>query len=94
MIAADLAPPITTVFLFGVFWRRGTKEASIITLITGFLIGALSFVLDLAGLRNGKAHHSWPGDFIHDASLVGVLHLQHDICCRQPAHSCAASGTD
>jgi solute:Na+ symporter, SSS family len=47
VIAADLAPPITTVFLFGIFWRRGTKEASIVTLITGFLIGAASFVLDL-----------------------------------------------
>jgi len=47
VIAADLAPPITTVFLFGVFWRRGTKEASIITLIVGFLIGAASFILDL-----------------------------------------------
>ncbi|HSS98050.1 MAG TPA: sodium/solute symporter [Terriglobales bacterium] len=47
VIAADLAPPITTVFLFGVFWRRGTKEASIVTLIVGFLIGAVSFVLDL-----------------------------------------------
>ena len=47
VIAADLAPPITTVFLFGVFWRRGTKEASIVTLIFGFLVGALSFVLDL-----------------------------------------------
>jgi solute:Na+ symporter, SSS family len=46
-IAADLAPPITTVFLFGVFWRRGTKQASIITMITGFVIGAASFVLDL-----------------------------------------------
>jgi SSS family solute:Na+ symporter len=47
VIAADLAPPITTVFLFGVFWRRGTKEASIVTLIVGFLIGAASFILDL-----------------------------------------------
>ncbi len=47
VIAADLAPPITAVFLLGVFWRRGTKEASIVTLITGFLIGAASFVLDL-----------------------------------------------
>jgi SSS family solute:Na+ symporter len=47
VIAADLAPPITTVFLFGVFWRRGTKQASIVTLIFGFLVGALSFVLDL-----------------------------------------------
>jgi solute:Na+ symporter, SSS family len=47
VIAADLAPPITTVFLFGVFWRRGTKQASVVTLIVGFLIGATSFVLDL-----------------------------------------------
>jgi len=47
VIAADLAPPITTVFLFGVFWRRGTKEAAIVTLVVGFLIGATSFVLDL-----------------------------------------------
>ena len=47
VIAADLAPPITTVFLFGVFWRRGTKEASIVTLLAGFLMGAVSFVLDL-----------------------------------------------
>ncbi len=46
-IAADLAPPITTVFLFGVFWRRGTREASLATLTLGFLIGAASFVLDL-----------------------------------------------
>ena len=46
-IAADLAPPITAVFLWGVFWRRGTKEASLVTLITGFLAGAAVFVLDL-----------------------------------------------
>ena len=47
VIASDLAPPITTVFLFGVFWRRGTKEASVVTLAVGFLLGAASFVLDL-----------------------------------------------
>jgi len=47
VIAADLAPPITTVFLFGVFWRRGTKQAALSTLIFGFALGALCFVLDL-----------------------------------------------
>ena len=47
VIASDLAPPITTVFLFGVFWRRGTKEASVATLVVGFLMGAASFMLDL-----------------------------------------------
>lgn len=47
VIASDLAPPITTVFLFGVFWRRGTSQASVVTLLAGFFMGALSFVLDL-----------------------------------------------
>ncbi len=45
-IAAAMAPPITTVFLLGVFSKRGTKEASIITLSIGFLLGVISFCLD------------------------------------------------
>jgi len=46
-IASDLAPPITTVFLWGVFWRRGTKQASLVTLIAGFSMGITAFILDL-----------------------------------------------
>jgi len=46
-IASHLAPPITTVFLWGIFWRRGTKQASMITLISGFTLGAVSFLIDL-----------------------------------------------
>ncbi len=45
-IAANLAPPITTVFVFGVFWRRGTKQAALATLIFGFSLGAISFFVD------------------------------------------------
>ena len=41
-----MAPPITTVFLLGVFSKRGTKEASIITLVLGFILGVISFCLD------------------------------------------------
>ena len=54
VIASDLAPPITTVFLFGVFWRRGTKEASVVTLLAGFLMGVTSFVLDLPVFGSSK----------------------------------------
>ncbi len=53
-IASDLAPPITTVFLFGVFWRRGTKQASLATLAGGFLAGAVCFVLDLPAFGSEK----------------------------------------
>ncbi len=45
-IAANLAPPITTVFLWGVFWRRGTRQAAFITLVIGFTLGAVSFMID------------------------------------------------
>lgn len=41
------APAITTVFLFGVFWRRGTKEAALTTLIVGAVVGGLYFMIDL-----------------------------------------------
>ena len=53
-IAAHLAPPITTVFLWGVFWRRGTKQAALTTLIFGFLLGAASFMVDLPVIGDVK----------------------------------------
>jgi len=53
-IAAHLAPPITTVFLWGVFWRRGTKQAALTTLIFGFLLGAVSFMVDLPVIGDVK----------------------------------------
>jgi solute:Na+ symporter, SSS family len=47
MPAQFLAPPITVVFLWGVFWRRGTKEAAIVTLLLGFVLGFVVFLVDL-----------------------------------------------
>jgi SSS family solute:Na+ symporter len=41
------APAITTVFVMGVFWRRGTKEAALGTLIGGAIVGAIYFIIDL-----------------------------------------------
>lgn len=47
MPAQFLAPPITTVFLWGVFWRRGTKQAALATLALGFGLGLVAFAVDL-----------------------------------------------
>jgi len=44
--ALFLAPPITTVFLWGVFWKRGTKQAAITTLILGLTVGFILFLID------------------------------------------------
>lgn len=43
---ACLAPPITAVFVWGIFWPRGTHQASLTTLIVGFALGALTFCCD------------------------------------------------
>jgi SSS family solute:Na+ symporter len=46
------APAITCVFVLGVFWRRGTKEASLATLISGAIAGAIYFIIDLPVFGN------------------------------------------
>ena len=45
-IAAAIAPPVATVFLFGVFSKRGTSRAAIVTLVSGLVLGITAFCLD------------------------------------------------
>ncbi len=45
-IAAAIAPPVATVFLFGVFSKRGTNRAAIVTLIMGLILGITAFCFD------------------------------------------------
>ncbi len=45
-IAAAIAPPVATVFLFGVFSKRGTNQAAIATLLAGLVLGIFAFCLD------------------------------------------------
>ena len=67
-IAADLAPPITVVFLWGVLWRRGTKQASLYTLISGFALGVIAFILDLPVFGTEKiVTHRWGIPFMMQA---------------------------
>jgi SSS family solute:Na+ symporter len=53
-IASHLAPPITAVFLWGIFWRRGTKQAALVTLLVGFAGGILAFLFDLPVIGHEK----------------------------------------
>ncbi len=45
-IAAAIAPPVAVVFLFGVFSKRGTRQAAFITLIVGLILGVIAFCFD------------------------------------------------
>jgi SSS family solute:Na+ symporter len=41
-----IAPPITAVFLLGIFWKGASAHAAFLTLILGSMLGAAVFVLD------------------------------------------------
>jgi hypothetical protein len=56
-VSSYTAPPITAMFLLGVLWRGTTSVAAMISLGTGFIIGALRFVMEIIfkGRSNGNA---------------------------------------
>jgi SSS family solute:Na+ symporter len=45
-IIAHIAPPITCVFVLGVFWKRASAKAAQITLLAGSILGALVYVMN------------------------------------------------
>ncbi len=48
-----VAPPITAVFLLGVFWKRASGKSAFITLIAGIVLGAVTFYLDWNNIYRG-----------------------------------------
>ncbi|MDB6017201.1 MAG: sodium:solute symporter [Pedosphaera sp.] len=48
-----VAPPITTVFLLGVFWKRASGKAAFITLVAGMGLGLVTFYLDWNKIYRG-----------------------------------------
>ncbi|MBN1292962.1 MAG: sodium:solute symporter [Candidatus Latescibacteria bacterium] len=53
-IICYIAPPITVVFVCGVFWRQASSMGSIITLLSGSAMGFVVFLLDWF-----KEHTGW-----------------------------------
>ena len=67
-IISYLAPPITTVFIWGVFWRRASSRAAMTTLVVGSLLGITVFVLDWC-----KKYTGWNIQFMMAAFYLFVI---------------------
>ena len=73
-IGAALAPAITAVFLWGVFWKRGTAQAAVSTLVFGFILGATAFVLDFKDADGYKLiTQGWGIPFMLQAFYMTVI---------------------
>lgn len=64
-IPMTFAPAVTTVFVLGVMWKRGTWQAAMATLYAGTAIGAVYFVMDMPAigkfLLQGAARNEFAG---------------------------------
>ena len=75
-VQAYIAPPIAACFLFGVLSKRLTGNAALITLLVGFVLGAVRLVLEIkkASLGVGGMWAWYAGiNFLHFAALLFVL---------------------
>jgi len=68
-----VAPPITTVFLFGVFWKRASNKAAIWTMALGSLMGLAVFVIDWNDYFNWSMPGLLAGFYLFCACSVVML---------------------
>lgn len=86
---ACLAPPITAVFLLGVFWPRGTQQAAFVTLLGGFVLGIVVFILDFPAFGLGLITNDLGIPFMLQAwwlcVICGVLFVAVSFATPRPA---------
>jgi solute:Na+ symporter, SSS family len=78
-VQAYISPPISACFVLGILWPRLNGSGAITSLLTGFVLGATRFVLELADQAGGAHFQSpvirWLVDmnFLHYAIFMFVV---------------------
>ena len=76
-VQAYVSPPIAACFVFGILWPRLNAHGAITSLLSGFVLGTIRFVLEVLD----KSHHFTAGpirwlldmNFLHYAILMFVI---------------------
>lgn len=72
-VQAYIGPPVTAIFLFGVFWKRATGRGALATLIVGLVVGAVRFLLEVI-------HKSTGADFGPLMPLIDLNFMLFALC--------------
>ncbi|MFA0963707.1 sodium:solute symporter [Roseivirga sp. BDSF3-8] len=72
-VQAYIAPPITAVFLFGLFFKRLNATGSIAALLSGLVLGAIRFITEV--LYNLEKISLEEGSFMHGYATMNFLHF-------------------
>ncbi|MEO0469061.1 MAG: Na+/glucose cotransporter, partial [Bacteroidota bacterium] len=77
-VQSYIAPPITAVFLLGLFWKRINAQGAMATLVGGFVLGMSRLAAELSkdSLTPGGLLHTWADiNFLHLCIFLFI------ICC-------------
>jgi len=76
-VQAYISPPIAAVFLLGVFWKRINGQGAIVSLLVGFALGAIRFILEVhykgVGPEDGLLGFYVGINFLHFAALLFAI---------------------
>ncbi len=68
-VQAYIAPPIAACFLFGIFWNRVNGKGAVASLLTGLVLGAFRFVIEIQAKTS-----SLSSEFLNYVASVNFLH--------------------
>src|SRR5947199_259581 len=78
-VQAYISPPISACFVLGILWPRLNGSGAIASLLTGFVLGAIRFVLEIAErasgveFQNSAVHWLVHMNFLHYAIFMFVV---------------------
>lgn len=76
-VQAYISPPITACFLFGIFWKRVNGKGAVAALLTGLILGAARFILEiryrLSPFDSEALNYAVTVNFLHYAVFLFVV---------------------
>ena len=73
-VQSYLAPPITAVFLLGLFWKRINSKGAVVTMLVGFALGAFRFIAEIFKEHLSGWMYTWATiNFLHMCVLLFVI---------------------
>lgn len=79
-VQAYISPPITACFVLGILWPRLNASGAITSLLTGFVLGATRFVLELADKAAGGHFESPVARWIIDMNFLHYAIFMFVVC--------------
>jgi SSS family solute:Na+ symporter len=74
-IIAHIAPPITAVFMMGIFWPRASAVSAKLTLWIGSGLGALAYAIKTMSLAFPETFFWVPGFFVETPFMMMAFYL-------------------